>query len=646
MAKRKNKNRDDPSLSAFPNGIIDEIREPLLLLGSDGRIMNINKGTMATFGYGKDEMRDQDVKALVSKEDHEDLSKALKQGVKGGHPDPIEVLGVTKAKKEIQLEVEVGPIKVGNKVSGLWLRARDITDRKRLEFDLEETRNLLDNIISSAEEGFITLNRDGIVVIWGQGAERIFAIRSKEMLGRPFTNTFEDDIQVRRFHKIMKDLSSGRSKHSMEMVLTRNGGHETYLNISVSPIRDRDRKIKDIMITIKDATEKKHLEVRLKESEKRLATEVIKKIEDLKYIEQLNRFIVQYMEEGAILLDTRLKIGFVNPQILDLLGYEEKELIDHSIKKIIPKDLLWVWSEITERSQRESFRFESPIVNKDGDEIPVMVTASSIKIETRRSEFLCTIIDLTEQKEKETKLKEEMLKFRIKRGTANVILEKGYNKAADVLTTLRNFGHNIIVLSRRSNRDMLKPLADEKEDRIIWLEKKGQGLRSLEPTMEALTSFFENKVDRATVVVLDRIDYLISKMGFGAVVGLLHDLVEMFYHRKAILLLLIDPSTVTEQQLGQLEKDAPIIEAKMGLVLPGDLQEILMYVSQQNRMDNEPSYKDIGKRFKITKTTTRKRIQQLQILELVAETKRGRTKVLKISDKGYRYVLAQSSRIG
>jgi PAS domain S-box-containing protein len=352
------------------------------------------------------------------------------------------------------------------------------------------------------------------------------------------------------------------------------------------------------------------------------------------------------MEEGAILLDTRLRIGFVNPKILDLLGYEEKELIDQSIKKIIPKDLLWVWSEITERSQRESFRFESPLVNKDGDEIPVMVTASSIKIETRRSEFLCTIIDLTEQKEKEDKLKEEMLKFRIRRGTANIILEKGYNKAADVLSTLRRFGHNIIFLSRRSNREALRHIINEKEDRVLWLEGRDKGPRSVEPTTESLLGFFEKKVDRATVLVLDRIDYLISKMGFKVVIDMMHDMVEMFYHRKAILLILIDPATVTDQQLGQLEKDAPVLEAKMGLVLPDELQEILLYVSQQNRMDRQPSYKDIGKRFNITKTTTRKRIHQLQILDLLLETKRGRTKVLKVSDKGYRYVLAQSSRIG
>jgi hypothetical protein len=239
-----------------------------------------------------------------------------------------------------------------------------------------------------------------------------------------------------------------------------------------------------------------------------------------------------------------------------------------------------------------------------------------------------------------------MMKFNLKKGSVNIILEKGYHKATDILTTLRRFGHNILIISRRSNRDMLKRLSEDNEDQVFWLEERGKGLHSLDPNPEKIFHFLERRVDRASVVVLDRIDFIISKFGFKDVISLLHKLVELFYHRKAMLLLLVDPSTVGQEELSRLEKDAPILEAKRAIILPDELQEILVHVNQQNRMDIEPSYKAIGKRFRITKTTTRKRIQQLLILELLAESKRGRTKVLRVSDKGLRFLLAQGSRIG
>jgi len=81
-----------------------------------------------------------------------------------------------------------------------------------------------------------------------------------------------------------------------------------------------------------------------------------------------------------------------------------------------------------------------------------MVTASSIKIETRKVEFLCTVIDLSEQKAKEEKLREDMMEFKLKAGGLYLLLEKGYSKAQAVLLTLKRFGHKAIIVSRRTNR--------------------------------------------------------------------------------------------------------------------------------------------------------------------------------------------------
>jgi len=283
------------------------------------------------------------------------------------------------------------------------------------------------------------------------------------------------------------------------------------------------------------------------------------------------------------------------------------------------------------------------LITKAGDEVPVMVTSSSIMVETRKVETLCTVLDLSEQKAKEEKMREETMEFKLKPGNIYLLLERGYGKAMDVLLTLKRFGHRAIIVSRRSNREALKDIINQTEAEAFWLEDKTQGLWTLPPTKGAITDFIEKKVDRTKVLLIDRGDYLSSKLGFNGLLELVHGLVDLFYHRKAILVLLVDPNQMDQKHIEMLQKDMSFIEAKRVVVLPDDLQELILYIYQQNRIGIEPSYTDIGKRFDITKTTTRKRVQQLSLLDLVMETKRGRTKVLRVTDRGSKFIPTRTS---
>ena len=135
-------------------------------------------------------------------------------------------------------------------------------------------------------------------------------------------------------------------------------------------------------------------------------------------------------------------------------------------------------------------------------------------------------------------------------------------------------------------------------------------------------------------MLLDRMDYLISKNGFDATLKFVQRLFEQAYHQGLIVLLALDPKTLRPLELRRLEKETKRVEPRVKSRLPEDIHEILKFVYTENRIGEYPSYTDIHEKFKITRTTARNRIKRLKAMKFLVDRKRGRTKVLELTDEG------------
>jgi DNA-binding MarR family transcriptional regulator len=130
------------------------------------------------------------------------------------------------------------------------------------------------------------------------------------------------------------------------------------------------------------------------------------------------------------------------------------------------------------------------------------------------------------------------------------------------------------------------------------------------------------------------LDYLIVQRGFTEVLKLLQELIETVYIVNSILLVVVDPDTISPQELNLLKKEFARVETKQPLTLDNTLVEILEFVKDENNAGRAPAHKDVEKVFGITRPTAIKRLRVLKSKGFLAEKRRGRLKTLELSSKG------------
>ena len=143
--------------------------------------------------------------------------------------------------------------------------SRDITERKRLEWELIETKDYLENILESSADGIITTNQKGTITYVNRGLEEILQDKKERLIGSHVSLCYLDGIAEAR--KIMNILRRDQKFTNYELTMIDKSGREIPINISASLLKNFKGEIIGTVGIFKDMTEKKRLEATLRKAE-------------------------------------------------------------------------------------------------------------------------------------------------------------------------------------------------------------------------------------------------------------------------------------------------------------------------------------------------------------------------------------------
>jgi len=250
------------------------------------------------------------------------------------------------------------------KIVGLWGAAQDISERKKLEVDLSNSKDLLNETGRMAKVGGWEIDLFGNTLAW---TEETFHIHELLPESQPDVagaiNYYHPDDQKMVASSVEKTIKTGLPFDFEARLITAKGNH-VWVRASGKTVSQKG-EIAGIRGSIQDITERKQSEIELikakekaEESEKRirLAEEILK-----------NTFNIS----PSIISKANLNKGFfieANQAVTRILGYSVEEFLATPIMELIhPDDIPRTENEVSEQLEgKEVNFFENRYLCKDG----------------------------------------------------------------------------------------------------------------------------------------------------------------------------------------------------------------------------------------------------------------------------------------
>ena len=279
---------------------------------------------------------------------------------------------------------------------------QDITDRKRAEDALRESEQRLANIIDFLPDATFAVDREGKVIAWNRAIEDMTGISKDDMLdrggyayavpfyGKPRPTLIDLVIQDQKdiesiYTNILRKGDQIIAEASTPML---NRGKGAYLWGIASPLYDRRGSIVGAIQSIRDITDRKQMEVALRESKDYL-DEIINSIGDPMFVkDRQHRFIL------------------VNDAFCAVTDHTREEFIGKTDYDFFPReqvDVFWEKEELVFQTGKENVN-EELITDPQGS-THTIVTKKTLYTDASENKSIAGIIrDITDRKKVEEDL--------------------------------------------------------------------------------------------------------------------------------------------------------------------------------------------------------------------------------------------------
>jgi len=266
LKESREKYRD---LSRFLNSILDSATEyAIIALDFYGRIMEFNKGAEKLFGWKKEEViNKQNIGLTILPEDNKSgVQEWMSKRTRTEGMCELEMNRIRKNGQRFPALTTVTAIMdPSGKSSGFVEIIRDITARKNLERQLQETKEFLERIMESSVDGILTTDLKGKLTYVNRAMEEMLGYSRAEILGIHISNFYVRGMLLAR--EVMELLKAAERAENYEMEVKTKSGKALTIMTSLFLLRNQDEVIIGTAGIFKDITEQKALEAKLKDAQ-------------------------------------------------------------------------------------------------------------------------------------------------------------------------------------------------------------------------------------------------------------------------------------------------------------------------------------------------------------------------------------------
>jgi PAS domain S-box-containing protein len=338
---------------------------------------------------------------------------------------------------------------------------RDITERKRAEDALRQEREMLELVTSNINAGLTIISRD-YKVLW---ANKFLRTVFGDVTGKTCYSLYNDRTDVCPGCGVKEIFETGKNHVVHEHFVPAQNGQRTWVELTTNPIRDEKGNIIAVSELSVFLDERKEMENKLHEAEKRY------------------RILFDKAPLVLLILDSDGRIVDFNDEAHRQLGYSREELGKLTVSDIevmdTPDDIEERIKRIVETGMEE---FETKHRTKNREIRDVINIIRSVELDGKRF-FLIIKRDITERKMTENQLKEMMRELQLVNEKLSVVGKLTRHDARNKLSVIAN---QVYLIKQRLGKDYDAECLESIESaidqigKIFWFAKTYELLGSKE----------------------------------------------------------------------------------------------------------------------------------------------------------------------
>ncbi|MFT6655270.1 MAG: PAS domain S-box-containing protein, partial [Marinomonas primoryensis] len=183
-------------------------------------------------------------------------------------------------------------------------------------------------VVESSADGIISKSLDGVIVSWNKGAESIFGYTQEEAIGQSsFELLVPADLQDED-KAILSSVIDNKKSIIIETRRKTKSGSDVPVALTVSPIFDSNRLVVGVSNSVRDISERKKAEAKIRDLNSSLESQVKERTLELHEINLLLNDVLDASSEIAIIAtDMNGKINLFNSGAQRMLGYSAEEVV-------------------------------------------------------------------------------------------------------------------------------------------------------------------------------------------------------------------------------------------------------------------------------------------------------------------------------
>ena len=372
---RQNPGRDYHGDYEYNRSLIESSLDPLVTIGADGKITDVNAATEKVTGCPRQELIGADFSDFFTEPERAraGYQQVFRDGMVQDYP--LAIRHRQGRVIPVLYNASVFRDRKGE-VVGVFAAARDITERLRLEDELKAISGYTRSLIEASLDPLVTISPQGRITDVNKATELVTGKTRVELIGTNFSDYFTEPEKAQEGY--LKVFSEGQVI-DYPLTIQDLSGRQTDVLYNASLYQNEKGEVQGVFAAARDITESKRAEKAMRQ----LAA-IVESAEDA---------VISETMEGTVLT--------WNPAAERLYGYSAGEIVGKSVYSLVPEERRVELTDIMKRisSGEHVQHYETVRQRKDGRLMPVSFTVSAIKNNSGQVMGISTVArDITERK--------------------------------------------------------------------------------------------------------------------------------------------------------------------------------------------------------------------------------------------------------